>query len=136
MGFRLLLLMFAAVILGGLGTAFGAMVGGIVIGIVVQVSSVFFSPDLGFAWALGILILVLLVRPQSVSQSELAEDAKVLASRLYALSGVRAVRSADDPLGDFPPDRTMGLLTGLTLTCALLADWFLLPPLLLYAAAI
>ena len=65
-GFQLLLLMFAAVILGGLGTAFGAMFGGIIIGVVVEVSSVFFPSDLGFAWALGILILVLLFRPQGL----------------------------------------------------------------------
>jgi neutral amino acid transport system permease protein len=65
-GFQLLLLMFAAIILGGLGTAFGAMLGGIVIGIVVEVSSVWFPSDLGFAWALGILILVLLLRPQGL----------------------------------------------------------------------
>jgi neutral amino acid transport system permease protein len=65
-GFQLLLLMFAAIILGGLGTAFGAMLGGIVIGIVVEVSSVFFPSDLGYAWALGLLILVLLVRPQGL----------------------------------------------------------------------
>jgi neutral amino acid transport system permease protein len=65
-GFQLLLLMFAAVILGGLGTAFGAMVGGILIGIVVEVSAVFFPPDLGWAWALGILILALLLRPQGL----------------------------------------------------------------------
>jgi neutral amino acid transport system permease protein len=65
-GFQLLLLMFAAIILGGLGTAFGAMLGGIVIGIVVEVSAVFFPSDLGYAWALGILILVLLFRPQGL----------------------------------------------------------------------
>ena len=65
-GFQLLLLMFAAIILGGLGTAFGAMLGGIAIGIVVEVSAVFFPSDLGFAWALGILIIVLLVRPQGL----------------------------------------------------------------------
>ena len=65
-GFQLLLLMFAAVILGGLGTAFGAMVGGILIGIVVEVSAVFFPSDLGWAWALGILILALLLRPQGL----------------------------------------------------------------------
>ncbi|MFP4635792.1 MAG: branched-chain amino acid ABC transporter permease, partial [Nitriliruptoraceae bacterium] len=65
-GFQLLLLMFAAVILGGLGTAFGAMLGGILIGLVVEVSAVFFPSDLGFAWALGALILVLLLRPQGL----------------------------------------------------------------------
>jgi CBS domain-containing protein len=36
MGFRLLLLIFAAVILGGIGTAFGAMVGGLLVGIVTE----------------------------------------------------------------------------------------------------
>ncbi len=65
-GFQMLLLMFAAVILGGLGTAFGAMLGGILIGMVVEVSAVFFPSDLGWAWALGILILVLLLRPQGL----------------------------------------------------------------------
>lgn len=65
-GFQLLLLMFAAVILGGLGTAFGAMFGGIVIGVIVQTSSLFSASDLGFAWALGLMVLVLLVRPQGL----------------------------------------------------------------------
>ena len=37
-----------------------------VIGLVVEVSSVFFPTDLGYAWALGILILALLVRPQGL----------------------------------------------------------------------
>ena len=66
MGFRLLLLMFAAVVLGGLGTAYGAMVGGLVIGIVTEVSTVWFEPELKFLWALLVLILVLLVRPQGI----------------------------------------------------------------------
>jgi branched-chain amino acid transport system permease protein len=66
MGFRLLLLMFAAVILGGLGSAFGAMVGGLLVGLVAQVSTAWFPVELQHAWALGVLILVLLVRPQGV----------------------------------------------------------------------
>lgn len=66
MGFRLLLLMFAAVILGGLGSAFGAMVGGLIVGLVAQVSTAWFPVELQNAWALLILILVLLVRPQGV----------------------------------------------------------------------
>lgn len=40
-GFRLLLLMFAAVVLGGLGTAYGAMVGGFVVGVAVEMSTLF-----------------------------------------------------------------------------------------------
>ncbi len=65
-GARLLLLMFAAVTLGGLGQPFGALVGSLVIGVVVEVSTVWLPPDLKFATALGILIVVLLFRPQGL----------------------------------------------------------------------
>ena len=66
MGFQILLLLFAAVTLGGLGSAFGALVGSLIIGIVTEVSTVWIPTDLRFAVALLILILVLLVRPQGV----------------------------------------------------------------------
>lgn len=66
MGFKLLLLMFAGVILGGLGSAYGAMVGSLVIGIVAQMSTLWFPVDLQYAWALLALIIVLLVRPQGI----------------------------------------------------------------------
>jgi branched-chain amino acid transport system permease protein len=70
MGFFLLLLMFAAVIVGGIGNPFGAMVGGFVIGLVITVSTALpiirDYPDLRFAVALGVMILVLLIRPQGI----------------------------------------------------------------------
>ncbi|GAB3717051.1 branched-chain amino acid ABC transporter permease [Nocardiopsis nanhaiensis] len=66
MGFRLLLLMFAAVILGGLGTAYGAMVGGIAVGLVAMLSTLWFPTQLMEAWALALMILMLLVRPQGL----------------------------------------------------------------------
>jgi neutral amino acid transport system permease protein len=66
MGFQLLLLMFAGVILGGLGTAYGAMVGSLVVGLATEVSTVWFSPELKYVWALLVLILVLLFRPQGI----------------------------------------------------------------------
>jgi neutral amino acid transport system permease protein len=66
MGFQLLLLMFAAIILGGLGNAYGAMVGGIVVGLVTEVSTVWISSELKTATALLVLILVLLFRPQGI----------------------------------------------------------------------
>lgn len=66
MGFNLLLLMFAGVILGGLGSAYGAMVGSIIVGLVSQLSNLWFPPSLQNAWALLVLILVLLVRPQGI----------------------------------------------------------------------
>ena len=66
MGFRLLLLVFAAVVLGGLGTAFGAMLGGFVIGVAVEMSTLVIPAEFKTAVALGILIVMLLVRPQGL----------------------------------------------------------------------
>jgi branched-chain amino acid transport system permease protein len=66
MGLRILLLIFAAVILGGLGTAFGALVGSLVVGVFIQLSTLVIPNDLKLAGALAILILVLLVRPQGI----------------------------------------------------------------------
>ncbi len=65
-GSQILLLLFAAVTLGGLGTALGATVGALIIGFVVELSSLVLPVDLKYAAALVILILVLLVRPQGV----------------------------------------------------------------------
>ncbi len=70
MGFLILLLIFAGTVLGGIGTSFGAMVGGFIIGILVQV-----SVGLPFmeghteaknAVALAIMIVILLFRPQGI----------------------------------------------------------------------
>lgn len=66
MGFELLLLMFAAVIVGGLGTAFGAMAGGLLIGIVAQVSTYWLSSEFKVVIALAVLVVVLMVRPQGI----------------------------------------------------------------------
>lgn len=66
MGFELLLLMFAAVVLGGLGSAYGALIGSFIIGIIVEFSALALPADLKYASALLILILVLVVRPQGI----------------------------------------------------------------------
>ncbi|MGW2093487.1 ABC transporter permease subunit [Promicromonospora sukumoe] len=68
LGMLLLLLMFAAVTLGGLGTAYGALLGSLVIGLVVEMSTLIpgMPSDLRYASALVILILVLLFRPQGL----------------------------------------------------------------------
>jgi len=66
MGGALLLLMFSAVTLGGLGAPFGALVGSIVIGLVVELSNLVLPSDMRYAGALLILILVLLLRPQGL----------------------------------------------------------------------
>ncbi len=65
-GFQILLLIFAAVTLGGLGTAFGALVGSIVVGFFVTVSTLVIPAELKNVGALGILIVILLVRPQGI----------------------------------------------------------------------
>jgi neutral amino acid transport system permease protein len=65
-GLQLLLLMFAAVTLGGLGTAFGALAGAMIIGMVVELTNLVLPGDFKYATALLILILVLLVRPQGI----------------------------------------------------------------------
>ena len=66
MGFRLLLLMFAGVTLGGLGTAYGALVGSLIVGIFIQVSTLWVPTELKNVGALVLLILILLVRPQGI----------------------------------------------------------------------
>ena len=66
MGFRLLLPVFAAVVLGGLGTAYGPLVGGLAIGLVSELSTLWFPAEFKFAWGLAALIVVLLVRPQGL----------------------------------------------------------------------
>ena len=70
MGFRLLLLIFAAVVLGGLGTAYGAMAGGLLIGVVTEVSTVWAQNELKFVWALLALVIALLIRPQGLLGSK------------------------------------------------------------------
>jgi branched-chain amino acid transport system permease protein len=66
MGGRLLFLMFAGITLGGLGSAFGALVGGFVVGIMVEVASLVVPTELKATPALLVLILVLLLRPQGI----------------------------------------------------------------------
>jgi neutral amino acid transport system permease protein len=66
-GLQILLLLFAAVTLGGLGTAFGALVGSLIIGLVVELAGPLGAPgDLKYAVALGMLIVLLMVRPQGL----------------------------------------------------------------------
>ncbi len=66
MGFRMLLLMFAGITLGGLGTAYGALVGSFVVGMFVEVSTLFVPTELKNVGALFVLIIVLLFRPQGI----------------------------------------------------------------------
>jgi branched-subunit amino acid ABC-type transport system permease component len=66
LGFKILLLVFAAVTLGGLGTIWGALVGSMIIGLFIELSTLFIPVELKFVGALVVLIAVLLVRPQGI----------------------------------------------------------------------
>jgi neutral amino acid transport system permease protein len=66
MGFQILLLIFAAVVLGGLGTAFGALVGAVIVGLFVELSTLWLPSDMKYVGALVIMIVVLLFRPQGI----------------------------------------------------------------------
>jgi len=66
MGFELLLPIFAAVILGGIGDAFGALAGGIVLGLVIEWSTLVIEPRWKISVGFAVLILVLFIRPQGI----------------------------------------------------------------------
>ena len=66
MGFELLLPLFAAVVVGGIGDAFGALAGGILLGVVIEWSTLFIDPGLKLAVGFIVLILVLVIRPQGI----------------------------------------------------------------------
>ncbi len=65
-GNKILLLTFAAVTLGGLGTIWGTMAGALIVGLLVELSSIVLPPELKYVTALVVLILILLVRPQGL----------------------------------------------------------------------
>jgi neutral amino acid transport system permease protein len=66
MGFRLLLLMFAGVTLGGLGTAYGALLGSVIVGVFIQMSTLVIPNDVKYVGGLLLLIVILVVRPQGI----------------------------------------------------------------------
>lgn len=66
MGFRLLLAIFAAAIFGGIGKPYGAILGGLIIGIAEEFSTFVISPAYKPAVAFAIMVLVLIFRPQGL----------------------------------------------------------------------
>jgi neutral amino acid transport system permease protein len=65
-GFTILLSLFAAAVLGGIGNAYGALAGGIVIGLSQEWATLFFNPRWKPAIGFAILILTLLVMPRGI----------------------------------------------------------------------
>ena len=66
LGWTLLLLIFAAVILGGIGSVYGAMFGGLAIGLASQVSIVWIPSDFTTAAAFLVMIVILVVKPSGL----------------------------------------------------------------------
>ncbi len=69
-GFYILLPLFAAVVLGGIGNAFGALAGGMVIGLTQEWSTLVISSEWKVAVSFIVLILVLLIRPEGIFGKE------------------------------------------------------------------
>jgi branched-chain amino acid transport system permease protein len=70
MGWNFLIPLFAATILGTIGNVYGALIGGLTIGIAQQVSTAFLLPTYKLAVAFIIMILILLIRPQGIFGKE------------------------------------------------------------------
>ena len=66
LGPALTLLAFVIVIVGGLGSMPGALLGGILIGLTEALAGLFFTPSAKSMFAFAILVLVLLFRPQGI----------------------------------------------------------------------
>jgi branched-chain amino acid transport system permease protein/neutral amino acid transport system permease protein len=66
MGWNFLIPLFAATILGTIGNMYGALVGGLVIGVAQQVSTAFLMPTYKPAVAFMMMILILLIRPKGI----------------------------------------------------------------------
>lgn len=66
LGWHLLLPMFAAIILGGIGNAYGAIVGGMLIGIAQELSVMFFPAEYKMAVGFIVMILFLFLRPRGL----------------------------------------------------------------------
>jgi len=63
MGWRVLLPVFAAAILGGIGRPYGAVAGGLIIGLAQEYSTVAIPPSYKPAVAFAIMVVMLIVRP-------------------------------------------------------------------------
>jgi branched-chain amino acid transport system permease protein len=70
MGWNFLIPLFAATILGSIGNIYGALIGGLTIGITQQVSTAFLLPTYKPAVAFMIMIIILLIRPQGIFGKE------------------------------------------------------------------
>lgn len=72
-GSEFLIIIIAAAVLGGVGSPRGAVLGALVVGIITEVGAAYWNAELKDVLAFGVLIIVLLVRPQGLF-SQLATE--------------------------------------------------------------
>jgi branched-chain amino acid transport system permease protein/neutral amino acid transport system permease protein len=77
-GTEFLVIIIAAAVLGGVGHAYGAMLGALVVGIVSEVAAAVIAPSLKEIAAFVLLVLVLLIRPRGIL-AEVAANKDVVA---------------------------------------------------------
>ncbi len=65
-GFVLILTLFAAVVLGGIGSPYGALAGGVILGLVQEWSTLLVGPQWKIVVGFTVLMIVLLIRPEGV----------------------------------------------------------------------
>lgn len=74
MGTEIILKGFTIMLLGGLGNVMGAMIGGIILGFVEVFSVAYLASSYKDAFAFGIMILILIVRPSGLFGTRLHEE--------------------------------------------------------------
>ncbi|HEY9152511.1 MAG TPA: branched-chain amino acid ABC transporter permease, partial [Anaerolineales bacterium] len=75
MGFRAGLDAFTAAVLGGIGNITGAMLGGMLIGLLASFSDGYLNSGYTHAWVFAILVLVLVFRPTGLLGEQVGEKA-------------------------------------------------------------
>jgi branched-subunit amino acid ABC-type transport system permease component len=73
LGFNFLLVTFAAMIVGGIGKMYGAVIAGLLIGIVTSVAGAYTNQGYNQLFALGLLAIVVLVRPSGLFNTRAAD---------------------------------------------------------------
>jgi branched-subunit amino acid ABC-type transport system permease component len=76
-GSEFLIVVIAAAVLGGIGSPRGAVLGALVVGIVTEVGAAYWNPELKDVLAFGVLVTMLLIRPQGLFTQLATERAVV-----------------------------------------------------------
>jgi branched-subunit amino acid ABC-type transport system permease component len=78
-GTEFLLIVIAAAVLGGVGEIYGAILGALAIGVASEVAAALLNPSYKVVVAFGVLILVLLIRPEGILRSGAATRKELIA---------------------------------------------------------